>query len=74
MLILWKLFLFHICAVDYVHTFPSVVSLTTLSGFPPGGTSHGNSPNEMMKSNLEVQPQRKELSFGKCFLHSEAGD
>lgn len=39
----------------------------TLSGFQPGGTSHGNSPNEMMKSNLEVQYKGKRIILGNAF-------
>lgn len=54
----------------------NVVELSYSSGQAKGfpAWSHGNSPDETSTFNMQVQAQRKELPFGKCFLHSEAGD
>lgn len=44
---------------DYLRTFPSVPSLTTLRDSQLGGAGHGNSPDDKTKCNLEIQSQRK---------------
>lgn len=71
----WTRALLHKLADDSLHLSAAVPSLSTLSDSQRGGPGHGNSPDETTKFNLEVQSQRKKkLSFGKCFLRSEAGD
>lgn len=64
MLVLWTSCLFDKRTDDHLHTFPSVAPLATRSDSQLGGTD-GNPPDETSKFNLEVQSQRKRLSFGK---------